>query len=164
MTSNSTWSQGLPGAPCPDNHCDKSVKYGLYDLFLCPACENTRDTEQQSGVKQASEDPKEPADRTDELVEVAQASSVSNLSSEGFSQLSTASATSSSALQSAATSASGEDLPSLSVSATDPSLHVPTKLVVSHLSTYASFYRSRSTENNSSKAKMGFHSAIEISD
>ena len=28
---------------CPDNCCDKTVKFGIYDLFLCPACDNTRD-------------------------------------------------------------------------------------------------------------------------
>lgn len=35
--------EGLPSGPCPDNRQDKSVKYGIYDLFLCPACEKTRD-------------------------------------------------------------------------------------------------------------------------
>ena len=151
-------------ALCPDNRCVKSVKSDIYGLFSCPACENTRDTEQRSGFKQASKDPKKPADRTDELVEVAQASLVSNLSSEGLSQVSTASATSSSVLQSTATSGSSKYRRSLSVSATDPSLHVPTKLVVSHLLTYASFYRNRSIENNFSNAIMSFHSAIEINE
>jgi hypothetical protein len=35
--------EGLPTGPCPDRRCDASVKYGIYDLFLCPACEESRD-------------------------------------------------------------------------------------------------------------------------
>lgn len=36
--------QGLhTGAPCPDNRCDTSVKFGFYDVFLCPSCEKARD-------------------------------------------------------------------------------------------------------------------------
>ena len=104
-----------------------------------------------------------PADRTDELVKVAQASLVSNLSSEGISQVSTASATGSFVLQSAATSASSKDLSSLSVSAIDLSLRVSTKLVVWRL-TYASLYRNRSTENNFSKAITSLQYAIEINE
>lgn len=35
--------QGLPSGPCPDSRQDKSVKFGIYDLFLCPSCEKARD-------------------------------------------------------------------------------------------------------------------------
>jgi uncharacterized protein (DUF2225 family) len=36
--------QGLPTGPCPDGHQDKTVKYTIYDLFLCPSCEQARET------------------------------------------------------------------------------------------------------------------------
>lgn len=35
--------EGLPDGPCPENRHDGSVKYGIYDLFLCPSCEASRD-------------------------------------------------------------------------------------------------------------------------
>lgn len=35
--------QGLLYAQCPDNRCDTSVKYGIYELFLCLSCETVRD-------------------------------------------------------------------------------------------------------------------------
>ena len=37
---------GLPSDPCPRERYDTSVKYGIYDLFLCPACEKTRDEDE----------------------------------------------------------------------------------------------------------------------
>ena len=74
-------ARGLPGAPCPDNRCDKTVKYGIYDLLLCPSCENTRDTEQRSGFEPAPKDSKKPVKQSNELVNVAQASVASNSSS-----------------------------------------------------------------------------------
>jgi hypothetical protein len=36
--------QGLPTGPCPDGRQDKTVKYTIYDLFLCPSCERARET------------------------------------------------------------------------------------------------------------------------
>jgi len=37
--------EGLPNGDCPEKRFDKTVKNSIYDLFLCPACEKTRDTE-----------------------------------------------------------------------------------------------------------------------
>jgi hypothetical protein len=36
--------QGLPSGPCPEAQCGKSLKYTVYDLFLCPSFERTRET------------------------------------------------------------------------------------------------------------------------
>ena len=36
--------QGLPSGPCPDGRCDRTVKYTVYNLFLCPLCERERKT------------------------------------------------------------------------------------------------------------------------
>ena len=38
--------QGTPSGPCPNSCCDETVRYSIYDVFVCPACEKTRaDTE-----------------------------------------------------------------------------------------------------------------------
>ena len=42
---------GLSNGDCPEKRCDKTVKYGIYDLFLCPACEKTRDTERLAAAE-----------------------------------------------------------------------------------------------------------------
>ena len=43
--------EGPPFGACPDNRCDKTVKFTTYDLFLCQSCEKTRATaEQASGT------------------------------------------------------------------------------------------------------------------
>lgn len=38
--------EGLPGGPCPSNCHDETVKYSIYDLFLCPSCADTRGAEE----------------------------------------------------------------------------------------------------------------------
>jgi hypothetical protein len=43
--------QGLPTGPCPENRCDATVKYGIYDLFLCHSCEESRDAADKSVKK-----------------------------------------------------------------------------------------------------------------
>jgi hypothetical protein len=51
--------QGLPTGPCPDGHQDKTVKYTIYDLFLCPSCEQAREAievEQLRGKRKADVD------------------------------------------------------------------------------------------------------------
>ena len=40
--------EGLPTGVCPESRCDKSVKFGIYDLFLCPTCEKARDAERST--------------------------------------------------------------------------------------------------------------------
>jgi hypothetical protein len=35
--------EGLPGGPCPNSVCDGTVKFTVYDLFLCQSCESIRD-------------------------------------------------------------------------------------------------------------------------
>ena len=42
--------EGLPNGACPDNRQDKTVKNTTYDLFLCPACKKTRDTERSTAA------------------------------------------------------------------------------------------------------------------
>ena len=43
-TSSVNQCQGLhTGAPCPDNRCDSSVRFGFYDVFLCPSNEMRSD-------------------------------------------------------------------------------------------------------------------------
>ena len=42
--------EGLPNGACPDNRQDKTVKNTVYDLFLCPACEKTRDDERSTAT------------------------------------------------------------------------------------------------------------------
>lgn len=37
--------EGLTNGVCPDSRCDKSVKFSVYDLFLCPACVKIRDAD-----------------------------------------------------------------------------------------------------------------------
>jgi hypothetical protein len=37
--------EGLPTGACPEKRQDKTVKFGIYDLFLCKSCENIRDAE-----------------------------------------------------------------------------------------------------------------------
>ena len=39
--------QGPPGASCPDSCSDSTVRYGIYDVFQCPACERVRDEIEQ---------------------------------------------------------------------------------------------------------------------
>ena len=44
---------GLPPGACPDNRCDKTVKFTIYDMFLCQSCERTRaaaSAEHTSGI------------------------------------------------------------------------------------------------------------------
>ena len=43
--------EGLPTGPCPENRCDASVKYGIYDLFLCRSCEEFRDAAEKTNKK-----------------------------------------------------------------------------------------------------------------
>ena len=52
--------EGLPTGACPDNRCDKTVKFTIYDLFLCQSCERTRDAENASGI---SSEPKEVSNK-----------------------------------------------------------------------------------------------------
>jgi hypothetical protein len=40
--------QGLSDRPCPDSRCDATVKYTIYDLFLCRQCELKRDAAESS--------------------------------------------------------------------------------------------------------------------
>ena len=42
--------EGLPNGACPDNRQDKTVKNTDYDLFLCPACEKTRDDKRSTAT------------------------------------------------------------------------------------------------------------------
>jgi len=46
--------QGLPSGVCPENRCDRTVKFGIYDLFLCSSCEKTRDAERSTELKEVS--------------------------------------------------------------------------------------------------------------
>lgn len=52
--------QGRPYQPCPESRQDETVRYSIYDLFLCRACEEYRDNEQQSasGSKPSAPDAK----------------------------------------------------------------------------------------------------------
>jgi hypothetical protein len=43
--------QGVPNGPCPRECCDESVKFTVYDLFLCPQCERSRDESSVTAVK-----------------------------------------------------------------------------------------------------------------
>jgi uncharacterized coiled-coil protein SlyX len=43
--------QGIPDGPCPSECCDASVKFTVYDLFLCPQCERFRETLQSSSTE-----------------------------------------------------------------------------------------------------------------
>ena len=47
--------EGLPNGICPDNRCDKTVMFGIYDLFMCPACEKNRDAERSKGPEELKE-------------------------------------------------------------------------------------------------------------
>lgn len=49
--------EGLPTGACPESRCDKSVKYGIYDLFLCPPCEKARDAGRSTGPIESKEVP-----------------------------------------------------------------------------------------------------------
>ena len=40
--------QGIPSGPCPYGRRDDSVKFTIYDLFLCPHCEHARENSQLS--------------------------------------------------------------------------------------------------------------------
>ena len=39
--------QGPPGEPCLDSCSDHTVRFGFYDVYLCPACEHVRDEIEQ---------------------------------------------------------------------------------------------------------------------
>jgi hypothetical protein len=41
-----TSCQGLPNGPCPYDCCDHTVKFSIYDLFLCPRCIRIRENQQ----------------------------------------------------------------------------------------------------------------------
>jgi hypothetical protein len=43
--------QGTPSGPCPDSCCDATVRYSIYDVFVCPSCDQARaDIEKASGI------------------------------------------------------------------------------------------------------------------
>lgn len=50
--------EGLPTGVCPESRCDKSVKFSIYDLFLCPTCEKARDAEHSTGPIEDKEVPR----------------------------------------------------------------------------------------------------------
>jgi hypothetical protein len=50
--------QGTPDGPCPHGCCDSTVKFSIYDLFLCPRCERAREGAQHSPVGNLSMPPK----------------------------------------------------------------------------------------------------------
>jgi gas vesicle protein len=42
--------QDTPSGPCPDSCCDETVRYSIYDVFVCPSCDQVRaDIEKASG-------------------------------------------------------------------------------------------------------------------
>lgn len=65
--------QGLPEGPCPEECCDAFIKYGIYDLFLCKSCAETRDAMQDTVhdtmpkkiVVREAKPPKKPAKSKD---------------------------------------------------------------------------------------------------
>lgn len=42
--------QGLPEGPCPNSRCDTSVRFTIYDLFLCRECELKRNVVKSTSV------------------------------------------------------------------------------------------------------------------
>jgi hypothetical protein len=47
--------EGLPNGACPDNRQDKTVKNTIYDLFLCPSCEKSREAEKSTASAEFKE-------------------------------------------------------------------------------------------------------------
>ena len=42
---------GTLNGPCPDSRCDATVRFGIYDVFVCPSCDQVRaDMEKTSSL------------------------------------------------------------------------------------------------------------------
>jgi hypothetical protein len=158
--------EGLPCAPCPGNRCDATVKFGIYDLFLCTSCESTRNAErqQQSGAKVSSKETKKNVKQSKESMVTAQDQGSVATSLSSLSQVSAAHVTNKTSSQSALASSKSQPTTSDAAPAEPSCLQVAPRTVLNHLLTYASFHRNRATENNLVKVLTGFYSPAEISE
>jgi hypothetical protein len=52
---------GTQNGPCPQDRCDSSVKFTIYDLFLCPQCARVRENAQLPAVNDRADNSVPPA-------------------------------------------------------------------------------------------------------
>ncbi len=143
------------------NRCDTSVKYGIYDLFLCPSCENIRDAEQRVGSATAS---KEVAGKKAQHSKKSSKCTISLKDVDAVRNVgSTAAAASQSTplLESKSTDgADGDD----GVTPAATSASVSPEFVVNELLAYVGFYRNRSTDAALHQTVRAFYSPEDIAE
>jgi hypothetical protein len=146
--------QGLPNGICPDNCQDKTVKNTIYDLFLCPACEKTRDAERSTvtalskeGSKKA---PKQPAKKN--------AGGSIGSSSSKPTDANIGGAASSSSGASSSQSLNNNTNGNTDVTGTS----CREQIVLNELLSYVSYYRDRANASAIQRVVSSFYSATEI--
>ena len=150
--------EGLPNGACPENRCDMTVKFGIYDLFLCPACEKFRDAE-RTVTTEGKGGSKKVVKQSTKKPSGGNTGSLSSNTIVAASQV--AKIVSSNAI---GTDASVDGATSLS--STDPaassggSQH--SELVVNELLTYVSFYRNQANANALRRTVLSFYSPEDI--
>ena len=133
--------QGLPTGPCPDNRCDASVKYGIYDLFLCPACEESRDKAAGRGPKKGKSSKK-----TGGHIVVASQPSQNNAP-----------------MTSKQSDPTNNDAEGANGTMRDSATPIRDEIVINELLAYVGFYRNRSNADALRRTVSTFYSPTEVS-
>lgn len=150
--------EGLPNGVCPDNRCDKTVKFGIYDLFLCPACERTRDAarstvELKEAPKKAT---KQPAKKSAGGNTVTLSGNITVAASQA------APKNVYSDVIGTDTPVDGASLSSSSVAAASSESSTHSDFIVNELLTYVSFYRNQANANALRRTVLSFYSPDDI--
>ena len=154
--------EGLPNGVCPDNRCDKTVRFGIYDLFLCPACQNTRDAARSTVTAEIKEVSKKASKQSFKKSAVGNTVSCSNVTSVAASQV--ASKNVSSDVIGSDASVDGASSLSSSAAAASSSRSQQPEFVVNELLSYVSFYRNKANANALRRTVLSFHSPEDITE
>jgi hypothetical protein len=176
--------EGLPNGACPDNRQDKTVKNTVYDLFLCPACEKTRDDERSTatgvskeGSKKVTKQPAKKNSKSNaEMVNdnLSGASAVAGHSTDRTSRLKESTSSTSGSTNpgiltvppstpATAKTANSTATPTVGPTLADAGHSQSVKMIIDELLTYAVFHRDRCTHAELHSVIVHFYSPIEIS-
>jgi hypothetical protein len=153
--------EGLPNGACPENRCDKTVKFGICDLFLCPACEKARAAEHSTTTAELREVSKKLNKQSTKKSAGGICDTSSSNTTVAASQAAPKTALSD-VTGTAASDVGATSLPSTVASASSGSSQ-HSEIVVNELLTYVSFYRNQANPNALRRTVLSFYSPEDIS-